>query len=90
METAMTGARDVREAALRMAEQNVANSFQFAQALLAARDAQDVVQIHSRFVKSQMATLTEQAQDLAQRASKMAEPPAKNSPKDGSKGGKAA
>jgi phasin len=90
METAMTGARDVREAALRMAEQNVANSFQFAQALLAARDAQDVVQIHSRFVKSQMTALTEQAQDLAQRASKMAEPPAKNSPKDGSKGGKTA
>lgn len=96
METAMTGARDVRETALRMAEQNVANSFQFAQALLAARDAQDVVHIHSEFVKTQMAALTDQAQDLARKASKMAEPPAKGSaaPKDGGKdagkGGKAA
>ncbi|MGE0063546.1 MAG: phasin family protein [Xanthobacteraceae bacterium] len=96
METAMTGARDVRETALRMAEQNIANSFQFAQALLAARDAQDVVHIHSEFVKTQMAALTDQAQDLARKASKMAEPPAKGSaaPKDGGKdagkGGKAA
>lgn len=69
METAMTGARDVRDTALRMAEQNVANSFQFAQQLLTARDAQDVVQMHSQFVKSQMTTLSEQARDLAGKAS---------------------
>jgi phasin len=90
METAMTGARDVREAALRMAEQNVANSFQFAQALLAARDAQDVVQIHSRFVKSQMTTLSEQARDLAGKASTMAGAQGQAGRDAGNKGGKAA
>jgi hypothetical protein len=72
METAMSGAREVREAALRMAEQNVANAFQLAQQLLTARDAQDVVQMHSQFVKGQIAALTEQTQDLARKASTMA------------------
>jgi hypothetical protein len=88
----MSGARDVREAALRMAEQNVANAFQLAQALLTARDAQDVVQMHSQYVKSQMATLTEQTQDLARKATKMAETAGKDGGgSDGAgKGGKTA
>ncbi|MGE0565058.1 MAG: phasin family protein [Pseudolabrys sp.] len=73
METAMSGAKDVRSTALKMAEQNIASSFAFAQQLLTARDPQDVVQMHSEFVKSQMGTLSEQAQELTRKATKMAD-----------------
>jgi phasin len=90
METAMTGARDVRDTALKMAEQNVASSFRFAQQLLTARDAQDVVQMHSEFVKSQMTTLSEQARDLAGKASTMAGAQSQAGRDAGNKGGKAA
>jgi phasin len=90
METAMTGARDVRDTALKMAEQNVASSFRFAQQLLTARDAQDVVQMHSEFVKSQMTTLSEQARDLAGKASTMAGAQGQAGRDAGNKGGKAA
>jgi phasin len=90
METAMTGAREVRDTALKMAEQNVASSFRFAQQLLTARDAQDVVQMHSEFVKSQMTTLSEQARDLAGKASTMAGAQGQAGRDAGNKGGKAA
>jgi len=73
METALTGAKDVRNSALQMAERNISSSFQFAQQLLTAKDAQDVVQMHSQFVKSQMAALSDQTKELAQKATKMAD-----------------
>lgn len=73
METALTGARDVRGVALKMAEQNIANSFAFAQRLLTAKDPQEVVQMHSEFVKGQMSALSDQAQELTRKAAKMAD-----------------
>ena len=71
METAMSGARDVRSSALKMAERNIASSFEFAQQLLTAREPQDVVRMHSQFVRGQMAVMGEQARELAEKATKM-------------------
>jgi hypothetical protein len=53
-------------------ERNVAASLEFAQNLLRAKDAEDVVKLHADYVKAQMQTLAEQARDLAQHATKAA------------------
>ena len=53
------------------AERNIASSFDFAQKLLRAKDLQEVMELHSTYVRQQMGTLTEQAKDLSQRATKM-------------------
>jgi hypothetical protein len=43
------------------AERNVASSFEFVQKLLQAKEPTDVMALHSEYVNSQIATLTEQA-----------------------------
>jgi len=67
-------AREIGAMALRTAERNAANSFAFAQNLVQARDAQEVMRLYTDFVKSQMEALSEQAKDLTDRASKMGGP----------------
>ena len=59
-------------------ERNVAASLEFAQNLLRARDAEDVMKLHADYVKSQMQTLAEQARDIAQHAAKAVTPPGKS------------
>ena len=54
-----------------VAERNVAASFEFAQKLLHAKDAQEVTTLQAEYLKSQLATLTEQAKELSQSAAKM-------------------
>lgn len=66
-----TGAKGAGELAMRFAERNVAASFEFAQKLLHARDAQEVTALQAEYVKSQLAALTEQAKELSQQATKM-------------------
>jgi hypothetical protein len=66
-----TGAKGASELAMRFAERNVAASFEFAQKLLHARDAQEVTALHAEYIKSQMAALTQQAKELSQQATKM-------------------
>lgn len=90
METALSGAREVRDAALEMAEQNVASSFQFAHSLLAAKDPQEIVRLHAEFARSQITALTGQAQDLARRATRMAEKSNGQGGQGGQSGGKVA
>jgi len=72
--TAQTGARDVGELAMRFAERNISSSFQFAQRLFQAKDAQEVARLHAEYVSSQMAALAEQAKELSQKATSMAKP----------------
>lgn len=71
---AQTGAREVGELALRFAEVNISSSFQFAQRLFQAKDAQEVAKLHADYVSGQMATLAEQAKELGQKAAGMAKP----------------
>jgi phasin len=69
--SAQAGAKEVGELAMGFAERNVASSFEFVQKLLQAKDPKDVMALHSEYVNSQIATLTEQARELGNRAAKM-------------------
>ena len=54
------------------AQQNVATAFGFAQQLTQAKDLQDIVRIQTEFLQTQMKSLTAQAKDLSETATKAA------------------
>ena len=54
------------------AGRNVATSFEFAQKLTQAKDLQDLVQIQTEFMQTQLKALSEQAKDLGETATKTA------------------
>jgi hypothetical protein len=62
----------MREKALSFAEQNVANSFEFAQKLVAAKDVEEVTRLQTEFVQRQMQELNQQAQELGQTVTRAA------------------
>jgi len=61
---AQSGAKDVGQKAMGFAEQNIANSFEFAQKLVRAKDLQEVMALQQEFLASQMKAMSEQAKDL--------------------------
>jgi phasin len=69
--SAQAGVKEVGELAMGFAERNVATSFEFVQKLLQAKDPKDVMTLHSEYVNSQIAALTEQAQELNKSAAKI-------------------
>jgi len=69
---AQSGARDVGQKAMSFAEQNVANSFEFAQKLVRAKDIQEVMTLQQEFLQSQMKAMSEQAKDIGSAATKTA------------------
>jgi len=69
---AQAGVREVGELAMGFAERNVASSFEFAQKLVQAREPKDVMALHTEYVNTQIAALTDQAKELSKRAAKMA------------------
>lgn len=73
--TAQTTVLEMQRKVVGYSERNVAASWEFAQNLLRAKSAQDVMKLHADFMKSQMQALTEQASDLTQQAAKAATPP---------------
>ena len=52
------------------ARQNVDSAFGFAQRLTSAKDLQDLVRIQSEFFQAQLESLTKQAKDLGEMATK--------------------
>ena len=54
------------------AQQNVATAFEFAQKLTQAKNPQDLVRIQTEFFQTQLKSLTEQAKDLSDTATKAA------------------
>jgi hypothetical protein len=52
------------------AQQNVATAFGFAQQLTQAKDLRDVVRIQTEFFQTQLKSVTEQAKDLGETATK--------------------
>ena len=52
------------------AQQNVATAFGFAQKLTQAKDLQDLVRIQTEFLQTQIQSLTEQAKELRETATK--------------------
>jgi len=69
--TAQAGAKEVGELAMGFTERNIASSFEFAQKLLQAKEPKDVMALHTEYVNTQIATLTDQAKELSKRATKM-------------------
>ena len=70
--SARTGAKETGDLAMRFAERNMSASFDFAQRLMRAKDPQELAALHTEYVKSQVAALTEQAKELSKQAAKMA------------------
>jgi phasin len=70
--TAQSGAKDMGAKVMGFAEQNIANSFEFAQKLVRARDIQEVMALQQEFLKSQMQAMQEQARNLGTAATKAA------------------
>ena len=70
--TAQSGAKDVGQKAMSFAEQNIANSFEFAQKLVRAKDMQEVMALQQEYLQTQMKAMSEQAKDLGSTATKAA------------------
>jgi hypothetical protein len=68
---ARTGAREIGELALGFAERNIANTFELAQKLLAAREPKEVMALHADYVSAQIANLNDQAKKLSRRVAKV-------------------
>jgi phasin len=66
------GVQELSGLAVRFAERNMAASFEFAQRLVRAKDAEEVLALQADYMKSQMAALNEQAKALSSEAVKMA------------------
>ena len=70
--TAQSGAKDMSQKVMGFAEQNINNSFEFAQKLVRAKDIQEVMALQQEFLKSQMQAMQAQAKDLGATATKVA------------------
>jgi phasin len=69
---ARDGAKEVGVLAVRLAERNIAASFEFAERLICAKDAQEAMALHAGYVKRQIAAFNEQAKELSKEAAKLA------------------
>jgi phasin len=70
--TAQSTALELQRKLMGYSERNVAASLQYAQSLMRAKDAGELMKLHSEYLKDQMQVLTEQARDLTQHAGKAA------------------
>ncbi len=71
-ETARLGAKEVTEKAMDFAQKNIANSFEFVQKLVHAKDFQEVLKLQTDYVKTQMQVFAEQAKELGERTAQAA------------------
>jgi len=70
-QAAHSGASEIAHKSMAYAEQNVAATFEFAQSLMRATDASEVMALQSDFLNRQMQALSTQAKDLGQSAAKI-------------------
>lgn len=68
----MKGDTDLNKKLKSYAEQNIAAAFELAQKLTRANNLQDLVQIQTEFMQTQLKSLSEQAKDLGETATKAA------------------
>ena len=64
--------QDLGEKAVSFAEQNIASSFEFAQSVVRAKNAEEMLKLQSDYIRSQIQTLTDQAKELGQQSAKPA------------------
>ncbi len=70
-QAAQSTATEIAHKSMSYAEQNVAASFDYAQKLMHAKDAAEVMGLQSEYLSRQMKTLSGQVQELGQSAAKM-------------------
>lgn len=75
---AQAGAKDVGGLAMAFAERNVSASFDFAQKLVRARDVEEIMRLQGDYVKEQVQALNDQARELGQAASRVAQETARS------------
>src|ERR1700729_4544254 len=69
---ARSSAQEIAQKSMTYAEQNVSATFDFAQKLMRAKDAAELMGLQSEYLSRQMQTISAQVQDLGQSAAKMA------------------
>ena len=65
--TAQSGAKDMTQLAMSFAERNIASTFDFAQKLAQAKNANEILALNADYVKRQMDALSEQAKEISRR-----------------------
>jgi phasin len=70
-QTARSTANDIAQKSMGYAEQNVAATFEFAQKVMHAKDATELMALQSEYLSRQMQTISAQVQELGQSAAKM-------------------
>jgi phasin len=70
-QAARSGASEIAHKSMAYAEQNMAATFEFAEKLMRAKDAAEVMHLQSEFLGGQMRTLSAQVQELGQSAAKI-------------------
>lgn len=70
--SAQTGLTSMNRTALSFMEENIANAFSFAERLVKARDATEVMKLQADYLKAQMSVLGEQTRVLTDAAQKAA------------------
>ena len=79
-EAAQSGATEIAPKSIAYAEQNVAATFDFAQKLMNAKDAAEVLGLQSEYLSRQMLALSTQVRDLGRSAAKIVVDAAKTMP----------
>jgi phasin len=70
-QVAHSGATEIAHKSMAYAEKNVAVTFDFAQKLMNAKDAAEVMRLQSEYLSSQMQALSSQVQELGQNTAKI-------------------
>jgi phasin len=70
-QAAHSGASEIAHKSMEYAEQNVAATFDFAQKLMQAKDAAEIMGLQSDYLGRQMQALSTQVQELGQSAAKI-------------------
>jgi phasin len=70
-QAARSTANEIAHKSMSYAEQNVAATFDFAQKLMKAKDAAEVMGLQSEYLSRQMQTISAQVQDIGQSAAKI-------------------
>jgi phasin len=69
--TAQSSAKDMTQLAMSFAERNIASTFDFAQKLARAKDANEILTLHADYVQRQMEAFSEQAKEIGRRTASM-------------------
>lgn len=70
-QAAHSGATEIAHKSMAYAEQNVATTFDFAQKLMKAKDASELMALQSEYLSRQMQAISAQVQELSQSAAKI-------------------